>query len=392
MERLGNLGYFAFATETTKGVVGTTPNNYLPIYGESFQTNSNFQAQQPIYGGKYSTYATLKGQRDHQGELTTLAEPNSTALLYNYLLTKESSTGSSPATNVLGFSGTANPKSATIDISLGNIVKRFWGVEFSSISPDWSDNELRHKIKASALGSFQARTIASVSTTTVVLDTKYDDRPSKGLVTGDLVRIYKPATGVTLDTTVATINGDGKTIVLGASAAAFAAGDILHLRPATTPSFDMLPTFLFAKTQFCFGATAAAALSATQTAIEQGSSFEISHPFKNEGGEKRSGSFDPISLVRLGGNASLSLSKFFDTPEDVQAFNDMTKKALVIRHFAGDANQYEYRVTFHNLTVDKPVASLSAQEVNYANLNLIPNYDPTDGRAVTVTVIANTAI
>lgn len=385
-ERLGNLGYFAFIKEAAKGTP-LTPTNFLPIYSETLTTNANKQTQRPIYGGKFGTYGILPGQRDHQGDLSVLAEPNTTAQLAEFLLTHESSTGTDPATHVLGFSKSTNPDSATVDISLGNVVKRFFGVQFSSFTPDWSANELRHKIKASALGSFQSATIKTVTTTTVTLETKYDPRPTKGLVVGDLVRIFKESTGATLDTTIATVNADGVTITLGASAAAFAAGDILHLRPVTTPNFDLLDTFLWAKTQFRFGANAAAALAATHTPVEQGSTFEILHPFKEDAGEKRSGSFDPAALVRLAGDASLQIKKFFDTPEDVQDYNDMTKRACVIRHFAGDNNQYEYRIAYHNLTVDTPVANVVADEINYATQNLLVSQDATDGKAVTLTVI-----
>lgn len=388
-ERLGNVGYFAFIKQTDKNVP-LTPTSYLPLYSESLSTNANFQSQDPIYGGKFGRFATLRGQRDHQGDLTVLAEPTSIAKLIDFLLTKGTTTGANPYTHPYDFSGATNPNFACIDISTGNIVKRFWGIGFSSMSPDWSDNEMRLKLKASGLGSFQGQTIATIATITLTLSTKYDPVPNKGLVVGDLVRIYKESTGATLDTTIATVNVDGITVTLGASAAAFAAGDVIHLRPATQ-TLSLLPTFLWAKTKFSFGATAAAALAATHTPVEQGSTYEILHPFKDDGGEKRSGSFDPATLIRLLGDASLSVKKFFDTPEEIKKYNDMDKSALVIRHFAGDANEHEFRVTFHNLTTDTPVAQIASGEVNYATLALLPNYDATDGKAVSLTVINATS-
>jgi len=252
-ELVGNIGYLAFKKEATKGVVAGTPNVYLPLYTESMNTNANFVAQQPIYGGKHITYATLQGQRDHQGDLTVLAEPNTTAIIEDMLATKGTTTGAGPYTHPYDFSATANPKSYTVDISLGNVVKRFWGFELSSFSPDFNENEIRWAIKASALGSFQARTITTAVTTTLTLDTKYDPNPTLGLFAGDLIRIYKASTGAVLNTTVVAVT-NGTTITIGASAAAFAAGDIVHLRPAT-PSFTLLPSFLWSKMQFQFGAS-----------------------------------------------------------------------------------------------------------------------------------------
>lgn len=387
MELVGNLGYLAFKKEATKGVVAGTPNQYLPLFNESLNTNANFVPQQVIYGGKHATYATLQGQRDHQGDATVLAEPNTTATLLDMLATKGTTTGTDPYTHPYDFSATSNPKSYTVDISLGNVVKRFWGFELSSFSPDMNDNEVRWKIQSSALGSFQARTISAVSTTDVTLDTKYDTNPTLGLFAGDLVRVYKKADGTTLDTTIISVD-DTTGVTLGASAAAFAAGDILHLRPAT-PSFNLLPTFLWSKMCWYFGDDATAALAAAQTRVEQGSTFEIQHPFEDDGGSKRSGGLDPAALIRIASDATLSVKKYLNTPDDVQKWNDLTKRAVIIRMFSGDTNQYECRVVFYNLTTDEASGNLSFNEVTYANENLLVNYDPTAGKAVAMTVINN---
>lgn len=388
-ERLGNLGYLAIKKQVDKDTP-IIPTAYAPFYEETLSTNANFQPQQPAAGIKFATTGTLQGQRDHQGDITVLAEPNTTAMFLDNLYTIESTSGANPYTRVFGLSASADPQFYTYDISLGNVVKRFWGVGVSDISSDWQDNELRHKLKVSALGSFQGREIASVSTNTITLSTKYDPVPNKGLVATDLVTIFKESTGATLNTTVTTVNADGITVVLGASAASFAAGDMIHLRPATI-SFALLDSFLWAKTYFGIGATAAAALTnatnALQTRVEQGSTYELMHPFETDEGSKRSGGFDPAALPRMTGDASLSIKRFFDTAADIKKYNALDKQAVVIRHLAGLTNQYEYRVTFHNVNVDTPVANVTAGEINYATYTYKVNNDPTDGRAITVTVI-----
>lgn len=385
MERIANDGYLALIKQSDKNVP-LTPTFFLPLYEESLTTNRNFVKQQPIYGGKHITFDVLPGQRDHQGEFTTMAEGNGTGYFMDMLYTRISSnTSSGKTTHVFRPSTTQNPNAYTVDLSTGNVVKRFWGVEASAISPVWNDNEMQHKITVSARGSFQGRSIASVSTTTLTLDTTYDPSPTTGLVAGDLVRIFKASTGATLDTAVDSVT-NGTTVVLDDSAAAFAAGDIIHLRPATQ-TFNLLPTFLWARTEFRYADNAAAALSAAQTRLEVGSTFELIHSFEDEAGAKRSGGFDPAALVRLTSDANHSAKKYFDTPEEVQRYNDILKRAVAIRHFAGPANEYEYRVQLHNITTDTPVANLKAQEVNYSTINYITEQDQTDGHAVTVTVI-----
>ena len=392
-ERLGNLGYLSIIQETVKGTP-KIPNVFVPLFKETLSVNGNLQAQQPIFGNKFATYASLQGLRDHQGDLTVMAEPNTLKLFNDNLLTKLSATGTAPQTATFGLSTASDPPSYTYDISLGGIVKRFWGVQLSSFSPEWNDNELQVKLKAAALGSFQARTVASITTTTVVLDTKYDPNPTLGLLVGDLISIYNPTTKASLDLSVLTIT-NGTTFTVSATAAAFSAGAIVVLRPST-PSFALLDTFLWAKTVFGFGANAASALTnatyALQTRVEQGSTWELLHPFESDAGSKRSGGFDPAALLRLAGDANVSIKKFMDTPEDVQQFNDLQKGALVIRHFAGATNQYEFRITFNNLKVDTPSGNLSYNEITYQNINLLVNYDPTDGQAFSTTVISNTIV
>lgn len=386
IEHIGNIGYFALKKQTDPNTPNI-PDDYVPLYAESIKTDGHLQEQDPITGQKFGTYNVLPGQRDHMGSVTIMAEPNTIAKVHDMLLSKGSTTGSGPYTQPYTLSTLVNPNSYTVDISTGNLVKRYWGVGASSISPDFQNNEIRAKIDISALGSFLGREIASITTTTLVLTTTYDPTPNKGLVVGDLVRVYKSATGATLDTTIATVNADGVTITLGDSAAAFATGDMIYLRPAT-PSFTLLTPFLWSNTEFRFGATATAALSATQTQLDSGTSFEIAHDFAKKEGEKRSGGLDPASLVRALGAAKFNIKKFFDGPEDVQLFNALAKRAVVIRMFSGNTRQYEWRVTFNNIKTPNPVATIkNGGEINYSEFDYVVQYDPTDGQALDVKVI-----
>ena len=399
-ERLGNLGYFGVIKEVTKGTP-LTPTAFVPIYDESMDTDGGFIDQQPIYGNKAKTYNTVPGQRTHKGDVTILAEPNTAAILVDALLTRSNTSGAGPYTHTFGLDPNTNPHSLTVDISLGNVVKRFWGVEASKLSPSWNKNELQLKLSMSALGSFRSRDIATVSTNTITLtDPKgiYNGAPNKGLVAGDLIRLYKSSTGATLDTTVTTVNGDGITVVLGTSAAAFAAGDTIQLRPAT-PSFTLLDSFLWSRTRFYFGATSTAALALAATAhtpVEQGSEFEIMHDFNDDGGEERSGSFDPASLVRKTGDANLKVKKYFDTTEDLSNFQNLAKTSCVIRHGAGTfiagVNQYELRIILNNLKTDgKITPGIKADDVEYSELDYHINYDTSDAASFSIVVVNNLA-
>lgn len=386
-ERVANIGYFGLIKEVTSGTA-LTPTDYVPLYKESINTSLNLVSDSPIFGNRFETYQVLQGQRSHKGSVEVMAEPNTAGRIADMLLAKGTTTGADPYTHpyTLGL-----PNTYTCDISTGNVVVRYWGVGASSLSPSWDKNEMHFNIGISALGSFSGREIASVATTTLTLKTDYDPVPNRGLVVSDLVRIYKQSTGATLDTTIATVNVDGITVTLGASAAAFAAGDMIYLRPAT-PTLTLKTPFLWSKTMFGFATTAATALTnavfATQTRVEQGSNWTINHKFESDDGAPRSGAFDPASLIRTTGNVDLKVKKFFDNPDDLTTFNNQSKQACVIRSYSGATNQYEIRMTFNHLKVDgKVTPDLSAGSVNYSELDYVAQYDSTDGQAFDLKVL-----
>jgi hypothetical protein len=451
-ERLANLGYLGLVKEATPGVA-LTPTDFIPLYDETLGTNMNFVDQQPIFGNKFATYATLQGLRSHKGDVTVMAEPNTTAKLFDALLTKVSSattytftvtsanatvgatytnnsvtftvTATIAAQTTLIATGTGAPaasgtltkasgtgdatitfsaavagntthsfgvindsNSYTWDISTGNVVSRYFGVKASKITPTWNKTEMQWKVSISALGSFQGRALASTPTGsgpyTVVLDTTYDPNPTTGLVVGDLIRFYH-APGTTIDATVASVT-NGTTITTTTNVTSMVQGDMVYLRPATV-AFTVLPTFIWPKTQFKFGTTAALALAATQFRVEQGSVFETIHSFESDDGAPRSGGFDPASLVRTTGDATLKVKKFFDTPDDIATMNSLTKTALVISHLAGATNQYECRVTFNHLTTDGTIVpNIKSKDIAYSEIDFHPDYDLTDGQAYAVQV------
>jgi hypothetical protein len=177
IERIGNTGYLSVGKQTDPSTPAAT-TIFIPLYDEDLTTDGHLQPQDPVTGQKFGTFNVLAGQRDHMGTATIIAEPNTLAVVHDAFLTKGTTTGPNPYTQPFTYSVLTNPNPYTYDISTGNIVKRFWGVGVSSISPDINDNEIRAKLKISALGSFEGREIASVATTTLTLSTSYDPVPN----------------------------------------------------------------------------------------------------------------------------------------------------------------------------------------------------------------------
>lgn len=383
LEISGDSGYLALAPEATEATA-VTPTTFVPMYEETLSTDTNPETEMSVFGSKFARLQVTPGVRSHGGELTVMAEPNSTLMFHDMLLTRGSVSGSNPYTWPLTASFT-NPKTYTVDISGGNQVFRYFGVQASEISPDWKDNEMRWKIKVAALGSFIGAKIASVSTNVVTLDTTVNSTPTKGLVAGDLVAVWVAA-GTRQNFTITSLTST--TVTLSGSPSGAATGDVLHLRPATVALATSYSPFLWSRTEFRVATDATTALSATHTPMESGSTWTVTHPFEDDKGAQRSGSFDPAALVRSKSpDVSLKLKHFFYHPDEIRRFINAEKVAVVVRCFTGTNN--EFRLTLNNLKITKGGAKpmIKTDETEYYELEYLPTYDTTDGQAFDIKTI-----
>lgn len=390
-EQLSNLGYLALVKETTPGVVPSTPNIYTPLFDESIAFDTGLTEDLAAFGSKSKVYNVLPGRRSYTGDITVTAEPNTAAHLFNGLITQGTPSGSGPYTYPFTLSGLILPKTYTIDVAKGRVVHRYMGAQIESVGTLFKENEMQFKVKLSALSSFIVREIASIATTTITLTSTYSDfsaTPTTGLVAGDLVSIIS-ATGAVADllTTVASITGT--TVVLGASAAAFTTGDQIVIRAASAPSLATVTPFLWSRSEYRFGATAAAALTATHTPLEAGTEWTVTHSFNDVKGEWRSGSFNPASLARKTGEVGFKFKQFFDSPTNLNALHKNAKNSVVCRHFSESG--YELRVTINNFKVKDVVPKFKVGDLFYSEMMAVSQYDTADGQMYGVTVINNLA-
>lgn len=386
-ERNAATGYAAIKKES---VVGTpvTPNVYTPYYKQNIATDFHLMEDTPVYGNRFKKFQHLKGSRSHGGNIVVMAEPDTAARWFDMLLNKSATSGSDPYTHTFGLHNDTLPNSYTMDIALGGQVVRFWGVQASNISAEWEDQKMQFSIDVAGLGSFYGREISAVDGTELTLKTDYDADPSKGLVASDLIQIQK-ADGSVVNTTVSSVD-DEVTVTVG-SASGVAAGDMLVLRPAT-PSLSLKRPFLWGLTQFYFADTAANAQTASadtanQTRLEPGTELALMWEFEDDEGSKRSGGFDPASLIRTIGDYTFKCKKYFDKAEDIESWNKLEKKALVMRSYSGSTNQYELRVTLNNMTLMSPAPESESGETIYSEQEFGGNYDTSDGKGFEVKVI-----
>jgi len=385
-EQIADIGYLAVKKETTKGTA-VTPNVYLPFFSDTLATSNNIEDIDPIVGLKAMRLSTQRGQRDHKGEIVFLGEPNTAGYILDMFLNKVSTSGGSPYTHT--FRGnTTNPNSYTVDVARGRSVHRYWGLEAREFEITFDNNRAKFNVGVSALGAFTGAKITNVSTNTLTISSEYDATPTKGLVTSDLVRIFL-ANGNVVDTTISSL---AATTITVASAGAASTGDFITLRPAT-PTVTLVDYLTWARTEFRFGDTASAALSATQTQVEAGSGYKFMHKLLPDEGAKRSGSFDPVSLIRGRTDVELKTKIFFDTPDEQSRFREQSKRACVVRSFAGanNASTYELRATLNNLVVDGNPVNSEVGGVLFNDMTFKSRYDSSDAQMFDIVVINGVA-
>jgi len=392
-ENIADIGYCAIGIEATKGTA-VTPDVKIPLYSETLATILNLDDDIPIMGNRFARYAIRQGQRDHTGEILVLAEPKTAPHFFNMLLTKGTTTNSgSVYTHPYTHGNTTN--SYTLEFDKGGIIHRYMGVEVRSIVPVFEENVMKLRLEVSALKQFSIAPISSASGTTVTLATDYDPNPTDGVVAGDTIVLVDVSGGTSGDTEEVTISSvdSGTQLTVSSITGTYTTGDYCYVK-AQSLSETLGAPFSWARTEFRFGTTAAVALTATHTALERGSEWRLYNRFEDDAGAKRSGSYDPISLVRTIGDVELSAKQFFDDAVELQKWLSVTKVACVIRSFGAlisGTTYNEIRVTINSMKIKESPDPMTSNEIIYLNQVYGAQYDTSDAQGMDVKVINDVA-
>ena len=393
-EKQANLGYFGLKLEAKKGTP-LKPDTFVPLYSESMVINVNLDEDNPIVGIREARYQSFLGQEDYQGAVRILAEPKTLPHFLNMLLKKGNSSGDAAIGYTHPFTLGNSVKSYTVEFLKGNIPFRFFGVEAKGIAPAFEDNKMVLDVAISALGCFSTVKIKSATGTTVILEDGERPNPTNGLTTSDTLRLYDVSEGTYEDITISAVNADGKTLTVSTVAGTYIEGDIAWLTPLN-PGYTIVAPFSWGRTEFCFGADAATALSATQTRIEKGSNWNLLHALEDDAGAKRSGSFRPAALVRTQGDIEVTIKKFFKDGQEQNRFLQKLTHALVVRHYSPahtgtDLIEAELRVTVNEYNIKEDNVPLVSGEILYNNLVLSPKYKGGEKQMFDVKVVNSLA-
>lgn len=381
---VGNRGYCAIKKQADKDTA-ITPDVFVPYFNETVVTVNNKTQQNSVKGNRNATQDILQGLRSHGGSVTILGETNSLGYFLDMLMTKGSTTGADPYTHPFTVGDTENYY--TMDLKKGDYVERYIGVKANSLTSNYVDNEFRPEISITALKTFKVGTLAGTPTGagpyTVELGTQYDPAPTTGLVVGDTL-IFDDGTTQT-EAAIASVV-DGTTFTTNIDVTSYGANDTIRIK-AQTPSFSLLTPLTWARTEFRFGADAAAALTATHTPLDDGSTFTLTHNNESDEGANTSGSYDPSDLRRTTFDAEFATTKVYTDEVTRQAYLDNDKSAVVIRMFSGNTTDYEFRITLNNIkSVSQDVSSASSEVVKIGE-TFKPQYDTSDAQALDVKVI-----
>lgn len=383
---VGSRGYVGFAIQTDKDTA-IVPTRYVPYFKDNFVTEMNKRQQGSVKGNRNMVQDILPGLRSHKGTMEILGEPNTAGHLFNMFMTKGNTSGSGPYTHPFTVGDTE--KYYTMDIKKGAYVHRYTGVKANAISPAYTDNEAHFNVSFTALKHFEVATLSGTPTGTgpytVALSTDYDPSPTNCLVAGDIMVIDDGST--TTNFTVASV-ASSTTITTATDLTAYTTGAKIRLR-AATPSFTLLTPFMWARTQYKFGADATAALAATHTPGDEGTEWSLTHTNESDDGAHQTGSYDPSDIRRTNFGAQCTFVRVYESDTERMNFLENEKQAVVISMYAGNTSSYELRITLNNIKAITEPVETAFETVTKITSTFVAQYDSTDGQAVDVKVINN---
>jgi len=398
MNYLADQSYLAVKPQA----VATTPvipTIFTPLISESIRVNPSFTADRRMKGLDWKSDELLKGPRKIEGDLVIYGDPDNIGHLLNMTYAKGSSTGNAGDGYTHPFT-VGDGKSYTIEISRGAYAQRVYGVRGDNLKLEYEDNKLKATIAIKGLGQFFASSLALALTgagmTTAVFSTDYDLRPTDGLVAGDTIKIVETA-GTVVEVVLLTVNADGKTVTFASTAITAAVGKQVYLK-AQTPSYASLAEPLyFGNTLVGVADTSALADTAAATKSTATPCYNLAMEFKNNLLDApATGSTGPAILLNQTKEASLEVSRLFDSPSQYQKWIENVKQAITViatgRFIKSDLTTSELlTIKFHKAKMTDNEEPLEVGGYIYDKEKLEALYDSADGKAVEITVVNRTA-
>lgn len=390
---LAENSYIAIKPEATEGTA-VVPTIFLPLVSENIKTTVNYNADRRMKGISWKANDLLRGNRQHEGDIVFLADPDTLGHLMNMVMVKGSTTGSAGDGYTHPYT-VGNGKSYTVDIKKGLYVQRYFGVKAEELKLDFQDGQLQATLVIKAMGQFSVGSVGVALTgagmTTLVLDDEYDISPNRGLVVGDVININ--GTSVTL----LTVNSNGTTVTFASTAITASVGASVYLVAQTPSQATLYDPLYFGNLLIGFGADATAAATAAGSRSTATPVYDMSIVIKkNLFAQNGSNRMDPVQIIPRTDEAQLKLKQLFTGVSQRQAFYDRTKQALVLKFYGkyiktDFSTQELFTVTFNNVKLMEHGNAITVGDMIVDEENFEVLYDNSDGVAMTASLVNRSA-
>jgi len=393
MNYKSDSGYLAIGVQVD-ATTPVIPDVFVPLIEEGLTSDPNNERVEQIVGINWKSNLILQGNRTSGGTLKINADPDSLGHFLNMTMAKGSTTGTADGYTHPFTIDTA--KYYTIDILKGNYIHRFVGCQISKLGFAFENGNLQLTAEVMAKSKFNYGTVktalAGAGEVAVVFDELFDPEPCKGLVAGDVIQTW--VAGVATDIIIATVSADHKSITCAATEVTAGIGSLITLKKQTASYSTLQRPFRLGQALLGVGADETAATANAGSYALATPTDEIALDIDTAIEERfASGDNDPILLAGIP-DATLVLKKLFELAEDVQQWNDITKKAITIIMTGDEIANGTYAsltIKLHNVKPSKVDNKLNVGDYVYDETEFMVEYDDTDSIAMEISLVNATA-
>lgn len=391
MPYVSDQAFMSIKPESTAGTA-VIPTILVPLVSESLTTKVNHTLDKRMKGLNWNSNGILRGNRTHEGDIVILGDADNLGHVLNMIMTKGSTTGNGTDGYTHPFTvGTA--KTYTVEFKKGLYAQRFFGVTVNEVKMDFSDGQMQLTLSVQAMGQCGVFTLGTAltgsPTTTVVLKDDYDIDPSRGLVANDVLKI-----GSTNCTVTAV---SGSTVTISSASPTLAADGAIYLMPQTASQPTLYDPFYMGNMLVGIGADDTAADTAAGSRSTATPVYDFSLTYKrNLFAQNGSNRMDPVQIIPVQPEATITLKQTFESVAQRQAFLDRIKQAITVsvsgKHIKSDYTTKELlTMKFFNVKLLECNEPLKVGELIFDEETFAVLYDDGDATAVTASLVNRTA-
>lgn len=388
MNHKSDSGYLAIKKQVEANTA-ITPDIFIPLLEEDLSSDPNNERVKQIVGINWKSNLILQGLRKNEGKIKVMADPTTLGYFLDMAMNKSGTTGD--ATNGYTHVYDVDPSNYyTIEVLRGSYVHRLVGCQITKFGLMFENGHLIIEAEIVAKGKFNYATLGealSGAETSLGMKEEFDPAPAYGLVAGDVVQVWEA--GVATDLEIATIATGSKGITFESTSITASEGALITLKPQT-PSYSALKRpFKFGQMLVGFGAnetasTVGAGSYANATPVDE-LKLELDKGLETK---HFSGDNNPVILEGVP-DMAFNVKKLLVTPDDVQQWNDIAKKACTIIIVGDEISAGVYctlTIKLHNIKPKKVDNKTKVGEYIYDETDFFVEYDNTDGKAVAITL------